>query len=112
MQSEPQKITVQEITAQQLKMLLDSTEPPFVLDVREAFELPQQGVIPNSTHIPMGTVPGRLSELPRDRAIVTQCSHGYRSYDVAGYLTIHGFKDVKSLSGGIVAWNRLLRSAK
>lgn len=112
MSSDQEEIVVREITAQQLKTLLDSADPPLVLDVREAVELLQQGVIPNSTHMPMGAIPGRLSELPRDRLIVTQCTAGHRSYDVAAYLTMQGFKDVKNLAGGIGAWNRLLRLAK
>jgi|GEM_PF-6972588 len=36
--------------------------------------------------------------------IVAQCAHGNRSYDVAAYLLMNGFKEVASLEGGIVAW--------
>ena len=52
----------------------------------------------------MMQIPNRLEELPKVRMIVAQCAHGNRSYDVAAYLLMNGFKDVASLEGGIVAW--------
>jgi rhodanese-related sulfurtransferase len=103
----PDEIEVKEITAKQLKELLASPTPPLVLDVREPRELIVDGVIEGSTHIPMMQIPNRLGELPKDRMIVAQCAHGNRSYDVAAYLLMNGFKDAASLEGGIVAWKSL-----
>ncbi len=103
----PDGIEVKEITAKELKELLKSSTLPLVLDVREPRELIVDGVIEGSTHIPMMQIPNRLGELPKDRMIVAQCAHGNRSYDVAAYLRMNGFKDVASLEGGIVAWKSL-----
>ena len=103
----PDEIEVKEITAKELKELLKSSTPPLVLDVREPRELIVDGVIEGSTHIPMMQIPNRLEELPKDRMIVAQCAHGNRSYDVAAYLLMNGFKDAASLEGGIVAWKSL-----
>ena len=103
----PDEIKVKEITAKELKELLKSTPAPWVLDVREPRELVVDGVIEGSTHIPMMQIPNRLAELPKDRMIVAQCAHGNRSYDVAAYLMMNGFKEVTSLKGGIVAWKSL-----
>ncbi len=103
----PDETEVKEIAVIDLKVLLKSATPPLVLDVREPRELIVDGVIEGSTHIPMMQIPNRLDELPRDRMIVAQCAHGQRSYDVAAYLMMNGFKDVASLEGGIVAWKRL-----
>ena len=100
---EPEPPAVQEITAKQLKELLAAPEPPLVLDVREAYELPD-GIVPGSVHIPMRFIPTRLAELPRDRPIVAYCAAGVRSYHVAEFLLAQGYGDVKSLAGGLMAW--------
>jgi rhodanese-related sulfurtransferase len=93
----------QEISAQQLETMLKAEQPPLVIDVREPFEL-ARGFIPGSVHIPMGAIAFRLDELPHDRAIVVYCHLGERSWSVAHFLARRGFREVKSLHGGIEAW--------
>ena len=95
----------QEITASELKAMLESPQPPVVIDVREPFEM-AYGRIPGATPMPMGTVPHHLEELPRDRTIVAYCHLGERSWQVALFLARRGLPDVKSLTGGIEAWLR------
>ena len=48
---------------------------------------------------------------PQDSAIVTMCHHGMRSLDAAAYLRGHGFKNTRSMSGGIDAWSRTVDSS-
>lgn len=93
---------VPEISAKELKALLASPEPPFLLDVREPFEW-LDGGIRGATQIPMNSIPARLDELPRDRAIVAYCHLGERSWYVAEFLLRNGFSQVSSLAGGIEA---------
>lgn len=102
--AEPPPSVVPEISAAELQALLKSSTPPFVLDVREAYELTTDGLIPGSVHIPMRFIPNRLSELPKDRPIVAYCGVGARSYYVAEFLLNQGYGDVKNLRGGIIAW--------
>lgn len=78
-----------------------------LLDVREEGERVLACIEP-SVHIPMSSVPDRLSELPRDRRIVVLCHHGGRSYAVASYLETEGFADVANLTGGIDEWARIV----
>ena len=73
-----------------------------ILDVRNTNERHDQ-YIPGSIHIPMGQIPERIDELPRDRLIITQCGSGIRSMVVTSILKNHGF-DVANLEGGIDAW--------
>jgi len=40
----------------------------------------------------------------QDSPLVTMCHHGVRSLDAAAYLRGHGFKNTRSLRGGIDAW--------
>ncbi len=102
--AEPPTPVVPEISAAELRALLKSPTPPLVLDVREAYELTADGLIPGSVHIPMRFIPNRLSELPRDRPIVAYCGVGARSYYVAEFLLKQGYGEVKNLRGGIIAW--------
>ena len=60
--------------------------------------------IPGSTLIPLGEVPRRYQELDAAQEIITQCKSGQRSAKAADYLRTVGFKKVKNLKGGILAW--------
>jgi rhodanese-related sulfurtransferase len=97
----PQQIP--EIRPAALKALLDSSQPPVVLDVRENWER-EAARLPGTLDIPMMEVPQRLAELPHDRTIVVMCHGGVRSLKVAHFLAQSGFTQVANLSGGIHAW--------
>lgn len=75
-----------------------------LLDVREPEEL-EVAKLPEALHIPMGQVPERLADLPRDKTIVVMCHAGGRSARVAQYLLANGFDHVFNLRGGIDAWS-------
>lgn len=75
----------------------------FLLDVREPDEY-AAGHIPGITLIPMGEIPGSLSELPTDKPIIVTCRTGNRSGQVVEFLRSQGFKNVHNMDGGIVAW--------
>lgn len=87
----------------QLKSVLSGEHPPFLLDVREPWEH-ELVHIPGDIHIPMGQIPQRIDELPKDREIVIYCHHGVRSMQMAYYLYVQGF-NVVNLLGGIDAWS-------
>jgi len=87
-----------------LKARLDRGESVLILDVREPFEI-ALAPFPGATHIPMGDIPARLTELDPDRETVVVCHHGVRSAQVAMYLAQQGFERVLNLSGGIDAWS-------
>jgi rhodanese-related sulfurtransferase len=74
-----------------------------LVDVRERDEW-RAGHIPGSSHIPMGDVSARFGELDRSRPVITVCRSGRRSLYSAADLLRAGFADVRSLSGGILAW--------
>jgi adenylyltransferase/sulfurtransferase len=92
-----------EITPVELKKKLDAGETPFVLDVREPNEY-QINRIGGSTLIPLGELPRRYQELPKDREIVAQCKMGGRSAKAMDFLKSVGFTNVKNLKGGILEW--------
>jgi rhodanese-related sulfurtransferase len=97
-----------EISAEDLRILLEIEEAedrPTLLDVREDHEW-RTGHLPDAVHVPLGTLEGRLGELPADRAVVVYCATGMRSIDASYILKRHDRKDVRSVAGGIEAWKR------
>jgi rhodanese-related sulfurtransferase len=96
---------VNEISVTELKARRDAGEGPFVLDVREGWEV-DVARIPDITHIPMNEIPARLIELDPGKEIVVMCRSGGRSMQVAQFLARNGFQSVANLTGGILAWSR------
>ncbi|MEO8858147.1 MAG: rhodanese-like domain-containing protein [Burkholderiaceae bacterium] len=87
---------------------------PVVLDVREPSELLRASVTPSDfklVAIPMGSIPGRLDELPATQPIACLCHHGARSMQVATFLHSRGFAHVANIAGGIDAWSEELDPA-
>ena len=72
-----------------------------IIDVREPFEW-AMGTLPNSVLIRLGSLPEKLNDLDRDRAILFVCRSGNRSGVAAEYLVRHGFAVVANLTGGLV----------
>lgn len=78
---------------------------PFILDVREAKEITDGGMIEGAVNIPIRTVGANLAELPaKDAPIVVVCGSGHRSGMVMTGLQMLGYTNVKSMSGGMGAW--------
>lgn len=105
-------MSIRNIAPQQLQELLTQEQKPFLLDVREPFELTAFGAVPGVVNIPMDDVPGRLHELPEDRTvpIVVICQSGARSAEVSVYLDRKGFTSVHNLAGGTYSWLRSQRA--
>jgi sulfur-carrier protein adenylyltransferase/sulfurtransferase len=93
-----------ETDVKELKRKIDAKEDFFLLDVREPNEY-QIGKIPGSTLIPLGEVPQRVNEIPRDKEIIVHCKMGGRSAKAAAFLRTQGYTNVKNLKGGILDWS-------
>lgn len=74
-----------------------------ILDVREVSEW-NAGHIPGALHIPGGTLPPRLSDVPDDRPLTVVCGSGYRSTVAASLLLREGRRAVANLIGGMTAY--------
>jgi adenylyltransferase/sulfurtransferase len=92
-----------ETTVTELKQRLDRGEDLFILDVRNPAEY-EICRIPGSTLIPLPTLPQRFGELDREREIVVHCKSGMRSQKAIQFLRTQGFRNLKNLKGGILAW--------
>jgi adenylyltransferase/sulfurtransferase len=94
-----------EVLAQQVAGWLQSGTPLQLIDVREPHEW-QMARLEGAILIPLRELPGHLSEIPTDRAVVVYCHHGVRSLHAVNYLRGEGLTTATSLRGGIDAWSR------
>ncbi len=62
--------------------------------------------------IPLDQLDSRMTEIPRDEALVVHCKAGGRSAKAVRLLMHHGFERVWNLDGGILAWSDEVDSAK
>jgi len=79
-----------------------------LLDVREDWELALAPVPTDTVHIPMGEISDRMGGLNPKKETVVICRSGGRSAQVAHFLERQGFDKVFNLSGGILAWSRVI----
>ncbi len=98
---EPTKVP--EITAVEVKKMMDERKPFVLIDVREPHEF-QICRIPGSTLIPLGEVPRRMHELNSADEIVVHCRSGQRSAKAVEFLMKAGFRKIHNLKGGVLAW--------
>lgn len=75
------------------------------IDVREPGEY-LAGHVPGVRLMPMGEVPARMGELPRNSPVYVICQSGNRSQVIADLLVREGF-DARSVAGGTSAWESL-----
>jgi rhodanese-related sulfurtransferase len=77
----------------------------FILDVREDYEY-NDGHIPGATLVPLGQIPSRLEEVPRDKTVIAVCRSGNRSGQATNFLRQQGFENVHNMTGGMNAWSQ------
>jgi rhodanese-related sulfurtransferase len=94
-----------DITAEELKERLAKGETPVIIDVREDWEH-QESNISGSQNIPLGVLPQRLDDLDelKEQEVIVQCRSGARSASAKAFLQQQGFKNVRNLLGGMLAY--------
>jgi adenylyltransferase/sulfurtransferase len=93
------------ITAKELKELLDSDKPTYLVDVREPAEW-EIVSIPGATLIPKDEIlrGDALASLPQDKQIIMYCKTGVRSAETLAAVKNAGFSDAVHVQGGVTAW--------
>jgi rhodanese-related sulfurtransferase len=95
---------INEISVEEFKK---TSEKFFIIDVREAFELVQDGKIPNSIHIPLGelTYEKVISANPEKKPFLIYCRSGRRSMTACDMLDEEDENlELYNLKGGILAY--------
>jgi rhodanese-related sulfurtransferase len=95
---------VNEISVSELAKKHNAGEDFILLDVREPDELAIAS-IPWAMAIPMGDVPVRYEELPKDKPIAVMCHGGTRSGRVTKFLNENGYPNAVNVAGGIRDWS-------
>ena len=100
------RTAVRQLTAPELKAMLDSGQPVTLIDVRTHEEraiatIEGARLLDKPCH-------DDLLALAPDTPIVFQCHHGIRSQSAAEYFLQAGFRNLYNLEGGIDAWSRLV----
>jgi rhodanese-related sulfurtransferase len=94
-----------DITVQELKKRLDAGDKSFVfIDVREPYEYQDFNL--GATLIPLGNIPNSLHDLigHKEDEIIVHCRSGARSGQAKNFLLQNGFKNVRNVEGGVLAW--------
>ncbi len=97
-----------DITVGELKEKLQNTESLQILDVREELEFHTFNI--GGQNIPLGILLREIEELDytKDEEIIVVCQRGLRSETARRALESQGFTKVKNLTGGLLAWRRLI----
>ena len=95
-----------EVTPREVKSMMDRDEEFVLIDCRLPNEY-QITHIEGAKLIPLQVMNSRMNELTphRDAKVVVHCRSGKRSLQFAQVLRRSGFKDVRSMAGGILLWN-------
>jgi rhodanese-related sulfurtransferase len=94
---------IEQITPDQLRQEM-ATQDLTLVDVREVHEF-RAGHVPGAINIPLGLLPVRLHELPRDAELTIICQSGNRSMQACMWLANQGRRSVNVL-GGTGTWIR------
>jgi NADPH-dependent 2,4-dienoyl-CoA reductase/sulfur reductase-like enzyme/rhodanese-related sulfurtransferase len=94
------------ISATDVKRTLDAGERLFLVDIRgpDEYEAMRLGI--GETLIPLGALRKRLGDIPADKdtPIVCFCKISLRGYEAALILEANGWRNVRVMEGGIMAW--------
>ena len=104
---------MQDISVQELKTRLDAGEQLHLIDVREPDEYAAFNI--GAKLVPLGQVMSfQVEELEdwKEHEVIVHCHAGMRSLKAALMLETMGFRNVKNLAGGMVAWKELTEGMK
>ncbi|MGY0692756.1 MBL fold metallo-hydrolase [Virgibacillus sp. FSP13] len=92
----------EEVNVQKLRDLLDD-EHYHLIDVRNQTEW-DQGRIEGADHKTLSSLPDLMDDLPKGKTYLVHCRSGARSAIAASLMQANGYKDVKNVKGGYLAW--------
>ena len=97
--------SVDSMTVEEFRILRSSSTPFFLLDVRQTHEASELSMAASQI-VPVEELSDRISEIHAsiNDQIIVHCQTGIRSIQATHILRNAGFKRVKSLQGGILAW--------
>jgi NADPH-dependent 2,4-dienoyl-CoA reductase/sulfur reductase-like enzyme/rhodanese-related sulfurtransferase len=100
----------QEYDSLQLEKYLQQTPKQSyqLIDVRTAEEVAQHGLIEGAIHYPLDELRKAIPLIDPKKEIFVYCMKGLRGYMASMILVNHGFKRVRNVSGGFLAWKKIV----
>ena len=96
--------TIDTLTAERVKQLMDAGEKMTFIDMRPAKEY-QQNRLPGARSLPIAEVPNRFSEIPKTGRVVLYCD--CKTYDIADravFLEYRGYRNIFVMPDGYSGW--------
>jgi rhodanese-related sulfurtransferase len=98
--------TVDNLSADRVKQLMDAGEKIVFVDLRPAREY-QEKRLPGARSIPLAEVANRFSEIPRSGRVVLYCDcKPYDAADRAVFLEYRGYRNIFIMPEGFSGWVR------
>ncbi|WDL98772.1 rhodanese-like domain-containing protein [Alicyclobacillus sp. ALC3] len=91
-------------TANDVQQRMTTGQPLQIIDVRQPGEY-MSGHIAGSKLIPLGELPGRLTEIDPNIEAVIVCHSGGRSSQACDFLLRNGYEQIRNLRGGMMFWD-------
>lgn len=100
------------ISAEQLKQKILEKQDIAIIDVREKYEF-EKDHIKQSINVPLSNFENEITGkmLPKEKEIITVCTHGIRAQRAMQKLQNAGFK-ARVLEGGLARWKKAHESAQ
>jgi len=101
---------MEDITVEELKQRLDNGEQLNIIDVRETWEYEEFNI--GGKLVPLGELQGTIDDMDdlMDQEVIIHCRSGARSAAAKDFMVKQGFKNVRNLLGGVLAWMDLQQS--
>lgn len=96
--------TVDNISAERVKQLMDAGEKLVFIDMRPAKEY-QQNRLPGARSLPLAEVANRFNEIPKSGRVVLYCD--CQTYDIADravFLEYRGYRNIFIMPEGYSGW--------
>ena len=99
---------LKKISPTELKALIQNKSDISIIDIRELYEIKNDGKLDSSIHIPMGDLVNKLGDIPPAEKIIFHCNSGSRSENILNFLIMNNLykENYYYLDGGFSDINK------
>ena len=99
---------IKKISPTELTDLIQKKSNISIVDIRELYEIENDGKLDMSVHIPMGDLVNKLGDIPQADKIIFHCSSGNRSEKILNFLMMNNLyqENYFTLEGGLSSINK------
>ena len=99
---------IKRISPNELTALIQKKSDISIVDIRELYEIENDGKLDSSIHIPMGDLVNKLGDIPPADKIIFHCSSGNRSEKILNFLMMNNLyqENYFTLEGGFSSINK------